>query len=187
MRTLPRLYHLSFRRDLPSTIDPRRPDGIQDDNPLYEEEVFPEPDIPRFSCSPTIIQCFQAIYANVKHFFNERHYPHLDFYVYTPEITEETEVLTPDDLTKRRMVHDAFMTGEHCILNKFKLIKIAKVRIKRISNVEKIYYNPFNDPKETEPSWLPGGFSYEKLLSFKSISLESAENTSVFERWWKSP
>jgi len=164
------LFHISFKSDLPTIIDPKRADGIYEDEPLYEEEVYPEPDIPRFSCSPSIVQCFQAVYPNVKNFFDLEHYPHLDFYVYSPELTKNTKLLTPEELTKKRTVHDAFVTKEHAILSSVKITKVAKIRIKNISKVEKIYYHPFNDPKEPKDSWVPGGFGYTTLKLYGAFT-----------------
>mgnify|MGYP001767713234 CR=1 FL=1 len=178
-----RLFHISFKDDLPSIIDPKRNDGIYEGEEGYQQEAYPEPSFPRFSCSPTIIQCFQAVYPNVKRFFDEDRVPYLDFFVYSPVIDNELEILTPEDLTKKRFVHDAFLTEEYCILSRVRIEKVAKIRINRIAVVEKIWYRPFNDPSEKKDSWLPGGFSFKVLQRFKrDIVLESI-SSPIFLKW----
>ena len=177
------LYHISFNDSLPSIIDPKRNDGIYKEDPEYEEEIYPEPDTPRFSCSPTIINCFQAIYPNVKHFFDVEHYPYLLFYVYSPIINKTTVILTPDQLAKQRMVHDAHITKEHCILNKVEIVKKYQIKIKSIRNVKRLYYHPFNDLKEPKDSWVPDGFSYEILKDYSKQSISTESFKPIYSSW----
>lgn len=167
-----KLYHLSFNASLEGVWTPKNPDGLLPEDSEYVESVYPEPSTPRISCAPTIIQCFQAIYPNVKSLFDVNNYPHLDFYVYSPVFKGGEKVMTPDELCKKRMVHDAYVTGEHCIFSPVKMDLVGKVRINRISNVVRIYYRPFNDPKLKKDSWIPGGFTFSVLNRYKNIAIE---------------
>ena len=157
-----KLYHISFNPDLPREIDPDKHefDGVDPETSAYPEQLSG-----RFCCSPTIIQCFQAIYPNVKHFFDKLHYPHMDFYVYMPNLTPDVKVVTPETLTKERSVHDAHVTQEYDIVSPVKIRKVALIRIKRINPVGKKYYQPFDDSKEPEGSWVPKGFSFTVIRS----------------------
>lgn len=179
------LFHLSFKEDLEGIWTPQIPDGSDIE---IAEASFPEPSLARISCSPSIIQCFQAIYPNVKHFFDQEKYPHMDFYVYEPEITSAVKVLPPEKLIKDRMVHDAFLTEEHLILSRVKMTLVAKVRIDNVTPVKKIYYHPFNDNKLPKDSWIPGGFSYTLLESYKEVvtkqlAVQAKPRPSIVEKW----
>ena len=106
-----KLYHLSFNASLEGVWTPKNPDGLLPEDSEYVESVYPEPSTPRISCAPTIIQCFQAIYPNVKSLFDVNNYTHLDFYVYSPVFKGGEKVMTPDELCKKRMVHDVSVNG----------------------------------------------------------------------------
>ena len=152
-----KLFHLSFNGELEGVWSPRKPDGLNPGDPGYIEPEYPEPDTPRISFSPSIIKCFIAIYQNVKHFFDKENYPHLDFFVYTPLLTGKETIITPQILTHKEFVHDAFLTEEHWVCSKVRVKRIAKIRISKIAEVKKHYYRAFNNPKNKKDLWIPDG------------------------------
>lgn len=114
------LFHLSFNKDLEGVWKPREPDGYntQPTKKLTDEEIkLSEPSYPRISTSPTLPQCFQAVYSNVKHYFEKEGYPYLEFFVYTPVFKGEERILLPKTLTMLDLTLDAHVTQEHVILD----------------------------------------------------------------------
>lgn len=147
------LFHLSFREDLEGTWYPRSPYSqltAQQRTPIdivkldYDDPIA-EPDEPRISFSPSIEQCFQAIYCNVKHYFIKEKYPYIDMYVYVPIITENTIIETPIELTTGYKVWDAFYTEEHWITTPTEMKIHSKVRIYNTIKTGHIEIYPFND------------------------------------------
>jgi hypothetical protein len=156
------LYHISFRGDLQGVWTPRNPDGSDLEKPKDDSE----PDLPRISCSPTLRQCFQAIYPNISHLFEVERYPYMDFYAYSPELRAGTRVLTPKDLTAKRMVHDAHMTDEHCILDPVYMRLASKVRIRNTNKKPFLRHRPFGDPKRDERDFAPGEIDIKTIHTY---------------------
>lgn len=88
-----KLFHLSFNGNIAGMWDPKLPDGL-----YGEKGDLSEPDVPRISVSPTLKQCFQAIYPNISKYFEKENYPYLIFYVYVPLFTGNEKVWTPEIL-----------------------------------------------------------------------------------------
>ena len=127
-----------------------------------------EPTDARISFSPTIEQAFQAVYANIKHLFDR--YPYLLFYVYQPIFKGSERIVTPEEFSKHRLVHDAHVTGEHSVLDPVEMRLTGRVKIWKPSDENRIDYYAF-DVKDREPyGWLPGGIKVEE------ISLETAKS-----------
>lgn len=128
------LYHLSFKPTLNGRWKPRQPHGTNQDVSVKTKLTYE--DLPaRISVSPSIEQCFWAIYPNISRFFEEKRYPYIIMYVYRPRITYRTRIL--ENRQVRRHVHDAHVTGEICILSSVVMEKIAKIKI----------YNPVKNPE----------------------------------------
>jgi hypothetical protein len=135
------LYHISFDGTLTGTWIPRNPDGFTD-----RLSAMSEPDLPRISLSPTIQQCFQAIYPNVYRYFEEEHYPNMEFYVYEPQFVGYERVLPPKYLTHNHLVHDAHLTDEYCILDQVTMQLVGKVMIQNTQHSSFLQYHPFDNP-----------------------------------------
>lgn len=176
-----RLFHISFNGNLQGVWKPRSPYSQMSDKEqvvLKHDDFLAEPDEPRISVSPTIEKCFQAIYANIKHYFLDKKYPYMDMYVYMPELTKSSKVVTPQELTKQRKVWDAFYTEEHWITTPTKMKVVAKIRVANTSDSGCIEIYPFNDKKyahKTDKSYIcPREVSFKVIdLYDKQISLES--------------
>lgn len=161
------LFHISFQRtdDIDITIYPQIPVGSETDNEENSSLLGSEPDIPRISFSPTVEQCFRAVYPNVSHLFEEKKYPHMDYYVYRANPQGDERFVFPDRLTERRFVMDAHITEEHWCLSPIEVELIARVRIHRPKNNRMLESHFFNDrslpkievgPKEIDYSILWG-------------------------------
>ena len=74
----------------------------------------------------------------------------MDLYVYSPILRKDTRLLTPAELTKKRMVWDAHLTQEYDILTPVKMTLKGKVRFFNTIKEEWIRIRPFDDPKEVE-------------------------------------
>lgn len=166
--------HLSFKGDLEGLWYPRQPAGYEHGP---KNELLRETSIPRISFSPTYLQCFQAIYRNVSHYFEEQKFPHMDFYVYTPILTGKERIITPDILTQRRMVWDAHITEEHCILDPVKVVLHSKIRILNSAKVQEITVYPYNNRRLKAERIKPAQIECRILRRY------SRESTPVSLRW----
>ena len=121
------LYHLSFNKTLEGVWHPRSPDGTGEGN--EHVSITSESNRPRICVSPTIKQCFQATYPNVKHYFENKNYPYLNMQLYKATLTKNTVLKTPKELTDHLEVWDAFVTEEHWLLTPVEMKLIAEVKI----------------------------------------------------------
>ncbi|WP_396190411.1 hypothetical protein [Flavobacterium sp.] len=163
-----KLFHISFKSDLEGIWEPVIPAG----NDQKTTSDYPEPDIPRISCSPTVEQCFQAIYPNVSKYFEEFKYPYMEFYVYSPELKGTEKIWTPDYLTKNKLVHDAHVTQEHCLLESVFMKLVKKIKIMNTNKSKDLMYKPFNDES------LP-----EKYLAPKTIVTKNIPIRTNLKKW----
>lgn len=145
------LFHISFNSKLPKVLKPRQPDGSTDAivDPMtladLEKNSFAEHLPPRVSFSPSIQECFTAVYPNVSHYFEKENYPHMDYYVYRP--TKLVKRIDPDLVLKE--VWDAHVTNEVCFIEDVPCELIAQIRIfnpyKGNKKVEEIRTRPFQN------------------------------------------
>lgn len=165
--SLPRLFHISFRADLEGVWEPREPEGDYD--PSIDESLVGEVIDKRISLSPTIEQCFQGVYANVKHLFTNQH-KSLTFNVYSPKYNGSELIVTPETLTSQKFVHDAHITKEHCIITKVRMVKIGRVSIEEPNVKDKVNYYAY-DIKDNKGyyRWVPGNI---KVTPYKPFYLE---------------
>lgn len=156
-----KLFHLSFNGNIAGMWDPKLPDGL-----YGEKGDLSEPDVPRISVSPTLKQCFQAIYPNISKYFEKENYPYLIFYVYVPLFTGNEKVWTPEILKMDKLVHDAHITGEHAILNSVEMVLYQKIKIKNTKNSKDLMYRPFDDNKYTSRFLSPADVNIEVIETF---------------------
>lgn len=157
------LFHISFRKDLAGMWTPRAPDT--DDAATPVDPIIAEPMFSRISTSDTVPNCFRAIYANVKHYFEEEDYPHMDMYVYTPVFKGKERILLPQTLTDYKIIHDAHVTNEHCILTEVQFKLHSQIRVTNTKNVKRVKYDLFND-KSLGDGWLPGDIEIKTLKTY---------------------
>lgn len=141
MTTKVKMLHLSFKGDLPLTLRPQLPAGTE----LNQAGLYPEPDQPRVSFAPTVLQCFQAIYPNVSHFFEIRKFPYMDFFLYEAADDTNIGVVTNAELVSRRYVWDAHVTGEMWATKPVRVNKVGKVRVYNTNKCPMLETHPFND------------------------------------------
>ncbi|MNT54041.1 hypothetical protein D3C72_1911720 [compost metagenome] len=139
--------HISFRDNLEGVWKPLPPAGGE-----LVAGKYPEPATPRVSVAPDIVSCFRGVYPNVSKFFEEKNYPHMDFFVYEPVFEGSERVWTPEILTKHQLVWDAHVTNEHAILDRVKMKLIGEVRIYNTNKEPTATTHPFNNPNEPEQS-----------------------------------
>lgn len=164
------LFHLSFSNKLNGIWEPRNPDGMSAEPGRAGD--FPEPIIPRISVSPSIEQCFRAIYPNISSFFEKKKYPHIDMYLYQPKFKGNEDVILPSTITKNKWVWDAHVTEEHWILDKVEMEVIGHYRFYYPDNNDKgLHIKPFDDKKFSETVYVgPSKIRFTRLD--KNISLE---------------
>ena len=151
------LYHLSFSGKLEGDWIPQKPhDDYEDEllNMTEDQYLLAEPIYPRISASPTVEQCYQAIYMKVRDYFIKKNYPHMDFFVYSPDFLGKERVVLPKRLTDYNLVHDAHITEEHMILDKTVMVLKQKIRIPNNHKGNEVVYHPFNE-KHLGKSFLP--------------------------------
>ena len=161
-----KLYHISFRSDQEGVWNPRNPDGSQVKS-KKKSGVKKEPNLPRISMAPTVEQCFQAIFPNISQYFEEKNYPHMDFYVYSPVFKGNERVLTPTELTRKGYVHDAHMTDEHCVLDKVQMKLVQKIRVFNTNKNEFLKYKPFGNDSSEERWFAPNHVKYTVLKTYE--------------------
>lgn len=160
-----KLLHLSFRNNLEGVWQPKLPDGDYENKPVTK---YSEPgDIKRISVSTSIDGCLVAIFPNVDKLFEK--YPHLDFFIYEPDFTKTSkcDILTSEDLVKKRYVHDAHVTDEFWLLDKCYMALTGSITVKAFLDKKWRQYRPFNDPKEPLRDIAPE-FKILKRSDFKS-------------------
>lgn len=146
------LYHLSFSDSLPNTLYPRQPHGTgtKEDGSMLEE--LPA----RVSFSPSIQQCFSAIYPNISHVFEKindgKGYPYIIMYLYVPVLDGTEEQIPERDV--RKAVWDSHVTGEVCFSSPVKVRLAGKIKIinpyRAPGGVKDITTKPFNRASSDE-------------------------------------
>ena len=92
------------------------------------------------------------------------------FYVYSPELDGDEEVLSSDKLINQHIVPDAHMTGEVCILSPVYMKKIMKIKILNTNNNTFLKYHPWDDPKRKMIDFAPDDISFNILSMFKKTT-----------------
>lgn len=154
---LPSLYHISFNDKLEGLWDPEFNQKPDDNHPVeldpdVEPFPYPEPNIGRISVAPSILGCFIGVYPNVAKFFEEKNYPFMLFQIYVPVFKGHERIVTPETLTKDRLVWDAVVTEEYLILDKVQMKHWGQVEILNTNKQKTRYIHPFGDktlPKES--------------------------------------
>lgn len=166
------LYHISFNSNLEGKWTPKKPDGDYDEN--TSSDLLPEVTDARISLSPTIEKCFQAIYANVKHFIKDK--TPLTFNVYTPVYSGKEWIVYPETLTKQKFVHDAHITKEHCILTPVYMKLVGKVEITTTGDKDKLEYYAYGiETKDGYYGWVPAKVTVEKVEESKPTKSKSTK------------
>lgn len=138
------LYHLSFNDELEGIWKPKMPVG---DGETVGGK-FSEPEFPRICVAPSIEQCFWALYPNISRFFEELNYPYIQMTAYVPKLTEDTAIISNQEIIRRRLVHDAHITGEVMITSPVYMKKHSVVKIANPVRNKTVMYRPFNDKNE---------------------------------------
>lgn len=166
---LPPLFHISFNSKLEGEWDPEFNQKEDENHPAVpdpaKEAFYPEPNIGRISVAPTIEGCFVGVFPNVSKFFEEKKYPHMNFFVYSPEFAGGERVVTPETLTKDRLVWDAHVTKEYLILDKVEMRLVGELEVKNTNKSPTAYTHPFDDKQEPVASVGP------EHIRFKWIDL----------------
>lgn len=155
------------------------PLGLDEDE--QETGPYPEPPLARISFSPSVEQCYRAIYPNISHYFTQANYPSIDMSVYRAVFTGREDVILPEVLTQNRWVWDAHVTEEHWVMSPVKVERVARVRFKNQKNVPELTTPPFDDPAEPRRkhvgpttidfSYLSRGSSRTSRVGSESISV----------------
>lgn len=177
-REVGELYHLSFAGTKAGWWEPLAPAGTE--LATGEEGEFGEPPVARVSMSPTLEQCFRAVYPNIDFYFKENKYPYLDIYAYRPRFKGNERIVLPETLTKERWVWDAHVTKEHWILGRVKMELVGRYRFYNTEDgTWGFATRPFDDPKEDMTSYVgPTVVKFEALN--QSPTLESAPPSATW-------
>lgn len=164
------LYHISFKnKTFQGMWYPDNPAGFDESEESSPGVVgdssfpYPEPSLPRISVGPTIEQCFRGVFPNVASMFEKKNYPYMQFSVFTPAFTGNERIILPEELTKHRMVWDACVSDEHCILDPVMMKYIGQVQIENTNVSPTMFIHPFGDPKNPVESVGPATIRYRWL------------------------
>ncbi len=151
------LYHISFDDKLGGRWVPMLPAGTE-----LGEGKYPEVKIPRISVSPTVDDCFRAVYPNVYRFFETMNYPTMTFAVYSPVFKGTERIVLTEELTCAKLVWDAHVTNEILILDNVEMVLVGEVTFANTNKSITKTTHPFNDkslPKESVgPAKITGRF-----------------------------
>ena len=172
------LFHLSFSGTKAGVWSPITPAGTEDVNP--DDVEFGEPPVPRISLSPTLEQCFRAIYPNIDFYFKDKRYPHVDIYAYRPRFKGGERIVLPETLTQERWVWDAHVTDEHWVLDKVEMELVGRYRFFNTEdNTHGYATRPFDDPNEPPNSYV-GPNKVEFIPLKDSPALENLPPSAVW-------
>jgi len=181
---LPRLYHLSFRDDLEGVWTPREPDGSdlegQEEIPDKDKFPYPEPSITRISVGGSIEGCFIGIFPNVAKLFEEENLPWMNLSVYSPVFKGNERIITNTTLTDDRVVWDAIVTGEWCILDKVQMERLGEVKVYNTNKAKTRMIHPFGDRRLGLESAGPDTVRYEWVEGPKEQPFKSNNSLSQF-------
>lgn len=153
------LLHISFNGELPSILEPRQPDGYDEAErkrkeagikfkPTIYSEILP----PRVSFAPSIQQCFNAVYANIKDVFDPsktgEYHPIGVMFVYRGLTDSRTKIMPSSEAKKK--LWDWHLTNEIVVLSPIEIERIAKIEI----------INPFDKNGEIKESKKIYGHAY---------------------------
>ena len=177
-RAVGELFHLSFSGTKTGTWFPITPAGTEDVNP--DDVAFGEPPVPRISLSPTLEQCFRAVYPNIDFYFKDKRYPHVDIYAYRPRFKGGERIVLPETLTQERWVWDAHVTDEHWVLDKVEMELVGRYRFFNTEdNTHGYATRPFDDPNEPPNSYV-GPNKVEFIPLKDSPALENLPPSAVW-------
>jgi len=178
---LPPLFHISFNGKLEGVWDPefnQKPDDNHPEEPVAEEDQwYPEPSIGRISVAPTIEGCFRGVWANLSMI----HYPHVNYYVYSPVFKGKERVVTPDTLVKDRLVWDAHVTQEYLILDEVEMKLVGEIQVVNRRMGPYLRIHPFGDPKEPETRLGPEFLQWKWTKVIKDTKQVSSNLLSLFK------
>jgi hypothetical protein len=137
--------HISFNGKLEGIWKPKLPDS----DGISQGGKFSEPEWKRTSVSPNVELAFRAIYPNVSRIFEEMNEPSMDFHVYSPNDQRAT-IITPENLIKHKLVHDAHITQEHVFLTDIEMKHTGKIRVYNTSNNKGGLFYTLFDKKSNE-------------------------------------
>lgn len=137
------LYHISFKKSLPSTITPLEPHTHDSDS----HPVYHEPLPPRISTSTSLIGCWRGIYANYSSLLeSEEAEEQIVFHLYQIIPHPDSKLLLPKTATDEWLLYDAHETHEHCIFGQATAKYLGHVTIENTSQaplVEHRHLYPF--------------------------------------------
>lgn len=179
--TLPPLYHISFNGKLEGIWDPEFNQRDDEDHPAEPvppgEEWYPEPNLGRISVAPTIEGCFRGVWANL----SDIHYPHMNFYVYSPVFKGKERVVTPCVLVADRLVWDAHVTQEYLILDEVEMKLVGEVQVVNRRMGPYLRIHPFGDRKEPETRLGPEFIQWKWTKEIKDKKQVSSNLLSLFK------
>lgn len=141
-----KVLHLSFNKAIEMPMVTRQPDG---------DGVSTENLKDRICFSPTILQCFLAIYPDIKHYFEDPKHdcPFMDMYAYGTESELYSQVSVREMKTN---IADYHVTGEVAFNVPVTAKLVGKVR----------FYNPRLDKEVGEVHAYPFDNPALKMLNF---------------------
>jgi hypothetical protein len=124
-------------------LAPRKPAGSDD----KDQGILKEFTAPRVSFAPSIFHCLQAIIPNVyeKLFSDEGQKNGVDFFVYQMKPGQKVRIKTPMELTKERLVWDAHVTHEYCVLDPVEIVPLGKINAWVDKSDPGLTIYPYND------------------------------------------
>lgn len=142
-KAIPWLFHITLDGSLPDTLTPRRPTGSDD----KAQGILREFREPRVSFAPSVFHCLQAIIPSVyeKLFSEEGQKNGVDFFVYRMRPSQRVRIKTPTELTHERLVWDAHVTHEYCVLDPVKIMSCGKINAWVDKRDPGLTIYPYND------------------------------------------
>lgn len=167
MREIPDLLHIT-ENTLPTVLLPRLM-AYHSSHTGDKKTIFTEAEIPRVSFAPTVYNCFSAIFPLISEYMQSKEglKKGIFFNVYKAVISSNNKILTPEELTKKRYVWDAYATQEHWLLDPVNVRWCGAVKIDYDPKPDWIDLYPYNDQQDEKPN---GGIPPPEAIKIKQVT-----------------
>lgn len=176
-----KLYHISFKSDLPKTITPQPVFATGGEEHVLYNERLP----PRLSTSTSVLGCWQGIYANYSELFEKdvETHKHITIFVYEATPHASARILTDKTAQHEWLIYDAHLTKEHSVFGGCDLQLLGEVVLLNTSDAPDDDWTTFYpyDVKKYNMLYSNPPFVIVKSTLSNAVTLESinppTENT----------
>lgn len=178
-----RLYHISFKDNLPKTITPQPVFATGGAEHVLYNERLP----PRLSTSTSVLGCWQGIYANFSEMFERDVEKHKRITIFVYEVTPHVDalILTDKTATHEWLLYDAHLTKEHSVFGGCDLQLLGEVVLKNTAEApdkEWTTFHPYGLKKYnmlySNPPFIIAKSTLPNTVTLESFNLTTEQHMS---------